>query len=400
MKIGILRETKDPPDRRVPLTPAQCRQLLKMSPDIELVVQTSFNRCFKDKEYRDAGIPVQEKMKDCDILMGVKEVDIPALIPNKTYLFFSHTAKEQQHNRRLLQEISRMNITLVDYEYLTRTDHSRVVAFGRWAGIVGAYNGLRAHGLRTGAFSLRPAWKLSGLDEMKTVLSNLPVEHTRIILTGGGRVAQGAMEILRAADIREVNPVEYLSVDNKQTRFCRLDPWHYTRHIQGRDFDFGHFMEHPDEYRNAFYPYARKSDMFIACHFWDPGSPELLSEMDLKDSDIPIRVIADISCDIDGPIASTIRASTIADPFYGYDPDTGRESEDPFADHVITVMAVDNLPGELPRDASGDFGDSLLKNVLPAILGDDTEGIVKRATITRDGELTEPFSYLASYLKG
>src|SRR6056297_1354366 len=167
MKIGILRETKSPPDRRVPLTPAQCNQLLQMYPDIELLVQPSLNRCFRDTEYMEAGLPVQENLKDCDILLGVKEVDIPALIPDKTYLFFSHTAKEQPYNRRLLQEICNMNITLVDYEYLTRADHSRVVAFGRWAGIVGAYNGIRAYGQRTGAFSLRPAWKLSGLDEMK-----------------------------------------------------------------------------------------------------------------------------------------------------------------------------------------------------------------------------------------
>ena len=400
MRLGILRETKNPPDRRVPLTPAQCNRLHQMYPEIELVVQPSLNRCFKDTEYREAGLPVQENMKECDILLGVKEVDIPALMPGKTYLFFSHTAKEQPYNRKLLQEISRMNITLVDYEYLTRADHSRVVAFGRWAGIVGAYNGLRAYGQRTGAFSLRPAWKLSGLDEMKRVLSNLPVEHTRIILTGGGRVAQGAMEILRAADIREVTPVEYLTDDTKQTRFCRLDPWHYTRHIQGLDFVFDHFVEHPDEYKNAFQPYARKSDMFIACHFWDPRSPVLLSQTDLQDPEIPIRVVADISCDIDGPIASTIRPSTIADPFYGYDPGTGQESEDPFAEQVITVMAVDNLPGELPRNASEDFGEALLNNVLPSILGDDTEGIVQRATITRNGELTELFGYLKNYLDG
>jgi len=400
MKIGILRETKAPPDRRVPLTPGQCKQLLAMFPGTGLVVQPSLNRCFSDAEYREAGVKLQENLRDCDILMGVKELDLPALIGHKTYLFFSHTAKEQPYNRRLLQEISRMHITLVDYEYLVRTDHSRVVAFGRWAGVVGAYNGLRALGERTGAFALRPAWMLSGLEEMITDLANLPVEHTRIVLTGGGRVAHGAMEILRAAGIREVTPMAYLADDNVETRFCRLDPWHYARHIHDLDFNFDHFIEHPDAYKNAFHPYAGKSDMYIACHFWDPRSPELLSREDLQDPELPIRVIADISCDIDGPIASTIRPSTIADPFYGYDPASGKEAEEPFRNDVITVMAVDNLPGELPRDASRDFGEALLKNVLPPLLGDDREGIVHRATITRNGELTEPFSYLEDYLKG
>lgn len=400
MKIGILRETKDPPDRRVPLTPVQCKEILAAYPGAGLVVQPSFNRCFTDAEYREAGITLQENLRDCDILMGVKEVDIPALIGKKNYLFFSHTAKEQPYNRRLLQEITKMHITLVDYEYLVRADHSRVVAFGRWAGVVGAYNGLRAYGLRTGAFALRPAWRLSGLEEMKKVLANLPVEHTRIVLTGGGRVAHGAMEILRAAGIREVTPMAYLADDTTETRFCRLDPWHYARHIHELDFNFDHFMDHPDAYENAFHPYARKSDMYIACHFWDPRSPVLLSREDLQDPDIPIRVIADISCDLNGPIASTIRPSTIADPFYGYDPAEGKEAEDPFRENVITVMAVDNLPGELPRDASKDFGDALLKNVVPSLMGDDREGIVHRATITRNGALTEPFSYLENYLKG
>lgn len=400
MRIGILRETKDPPDRRVPLTPVQCRQLIEKYPGIELVVQPSPNRCFSDGEYRDEGMTLQEDLADCDMLLGVKEVDVTALIAEKTYLFFSHTAKEQPYNRKLLQEISRKKITLVDYEYLTRADHSRVVAFGRWAGVVGAYNGLRAMGARTGAFTLRPAWELSGLEEMLVDLSNLPVEHTRIVLTGGGRVAHGAMEILRAAGIREVSPVAYLTREDKRTRFCRLDPWHYARHIHDMDFDFNHFIEHPDAYENAFQPYARKSDMYIACHFWDPRSPALLTRDDLRDRENTLRVIADISCDIDGPIASTIRPSTIAEPFYGYDPETGWEADDPFMEHVITVMAVDNLPGELPRDASGDFGKALLENVLPSLIERDEEGIVDRATITSKGQLTEPFRYLENYLKG
>jgi saccharopine dehydrogenase (NAD+, L-lysine forming) len=398
MKIGILRETKTPPDRRVPLTPAQCSTIATEFTDHELVVQPSPIRCFSDDEYRAGGIVLQEDLVDCDILLGVKEVKPETLIPGKTCLFFSHTAKEQPYNRKLLQAIARKKITLVDYEYLTRADKTRVVAFGRWAGIVGAYNGLRAYGMRTGAFHLEPAWGLRGLNEMKQCLENVKAGRARISLTGGGRVAQGAVEILRAAGIREVTPEAYLEGAFNEAVFCRLDPWHYTRHRDGREFDFTHFISSPAEYENAFIPYAKKSDMYIACHFWDPDSPVLLSSDDLRMPDISLVVIADISCDIDGPIASTIRASTIEEPLYGYDPATGKEVPDAFAEGVITVMAVDNLPGELPRDASEDFGRALMEHVIPALLGSGDQEIVGRATIMRDGELTQSFSYLENYL--
>lgn len=400
MKIGILRETKIPPDRRVPLTPAQCRELKEQFTDLELVVQPSENRCFTDEEYADEEIDLQEELSDCDILLGVKEVDIDALIPGKTFLFFSHTAKEQPYNRKLLQAIAENGITLVDYEYLTRPDNTRVVAFGRWAGIVGAYNGLRAFGLRRGTFELEPAWMLQGLKEMKEQLEGLAAGRARIVLTGGGRVANGAVEILRDAGIWEVKPEDFLERQFNGAVFTRLDPWHYTRHREGKTFDFGYFVSHPSEYENTFFPYAKRADLYIACHFWDPDSPVLLTREDLRAKDMTLRVIADISCDIDGPIASTIRPSTIEDPLYGYDPQTGLEADDLFGDDVITVMAVDNLPGELPRDASQDFGRALLDNVMESLLEADSSGVIKRATIVSEGELTPAFAYLENYLEG
>jgi len=403
MKIGILRETKVPPDRRVPLTPSQCRELLDSFPETQLVVQPSGLRCFADKEYRALDIPLEEDLTSCDVLMGVKEVDTSTLIPGKRYLFFSHTAKEQPYNQELLAEIHRKGITLIDYEYLTNRNEMRVVAFGRWAGIVGTYNGLRAYGERTGRYDLPPAGALSGLPEMKNKIRNLPAGKVRIVLTGGGRVALGAMEILDAAGIREISPVQYLGKKSKNDGdavFCRLDPWHYTRLPGNREFDFNHFVAYPSEYENSFLPYATVSDLFIACHFWDPDAPVLLTQEDLASDKINLGVIADISCDINGPIASTIRPSTIEDPVYGYDPETGREAKNPYDDKVITVMAVDNLPGELPRDASEDFGNALLENVIPYLAGDDTEGTIERATITRSGELTSRYSYLKDYLEG
>jgi hypothetical protein len=327
-------------------------------------------------------------------------VHIPELIAGKTYLFFSHTAKEQPYNRELLQTILEKRITLIDYEYLTRPDHTRVVAFGKWAGIVGAYNGLKAFGERKKLFELKPAWQLSGLEEMKADLADLDPGKAKFILTGGGRVAMGAVEILKAAGIREVSPQAYLNQDFEEAVFSRLDPWHYAAHADGKEFSFEHFLKHPSEYKNAFIPYAKRSDMYMACHFWDPDAPVLLSREDMMADTLNLEVIADISCDIDGPIASTVRASTIADPLFGYDPAAGKESADVFGKGIVTVMAVDNLPGELPRDASTDFGEALIQNVLPSLLEEDKEGVVKRATIAANGALTPEFNYLQGYVKG
>ena len=398
-RIGILRETKDPPDRRVPLTPVQCRELMDTFPDLDIVVQPSENRCFTDWEYMAEQVPLTEDLSGCEILLGVKEVKAEKLLEDKTYLFFSHTAKEQPYNRELLQEIVRKRIRLVDYEYLTDEKQVRVVAFGRWAGIVGAYNGLRAYGERSGKFRLKPATLYKDLGELKEALSSLDLGQTRIVVTGGGRVAGGAVEILEALGIWDIYPEDYLEETYDRAVYCRLDPWHYTERRDGTEFDFDHFVASPGAYENAFLPYAQRTDLFIACHFWDPASPVMLSQEDLRSPEIPISIIADISCDIDGPIASTLRASTIADPFYGYDPESGQESK-PFGEGIITVMAVDNLPGELPRDASEDFGKALVATVLPELLGETDSEMIQRASITRDGGLTERYSYLKDYLEG
>ena len=399
VKLGVIRETKIPPDRRVPLTPKQCRELLNRCAGLEIMVQPSETRCFSDDEYRAEGINILEDLSACDLLMGVKEVKIDALMEHKTYLFFSHTAKKQSYNRELLQAIIRKGIRLIDYEYLTDQNQGRVVAFGRWAGVVGAYNGLRAYGLRHGGFQLRPASQCSDLGALRNELSKVKLGKTRIALTGGGRVAGGASEIMDAAGIRQVEPGDYLDRQFEEAVYTRLDPWHYTRRSDGSPFDFDHFMIHPGMYENNFLPYAALTNMYIACHFWDPRSPVLLNRDDLKNSKVPIKIIADISCDINGPIPATIRASTIADPLYGYDPVSEVETE-PFSEGSITVMAVDNLPGELPRDASADFGKALMEHVLPELLGLRDSGMLDRASITHGGSLTKGYAYLQNYLKG
>ncbi len=399
IRLGIIRETKTPPDKRVPFTPGHCRSMLDQYEQLELVVQPSAYRCFSDDEYKAEGITLKEDLSSCDILMGVKEVKLNALVEQKTYFFFSHTAKKQPYNRELLQEVVQKGIRLVDYEYLTDEKGIRVVAFGHWAGVVGAYNGLRGHGLATGAYSLKPAYECFDLEELHRELSRVEIGNLRILLTGGGRVAGGALEILHKTGIRQVEPAEFLQEAFEEAVFTRLDPWHYTCRKDGSAFEFTHFIKHPELYENCIQPYAARTDLFIACHFWDPKSPVMITREALVSGELPISLVADISCDIKGPIASTIRASTIASPFYGYDPVSEKERP-PFEKGSLTVMAVDNLPGELPRDASADFGTALMEHVIPELLGIRDSGMIGRASIAAAGALTPGYDYLKDYLAG
>lgn len=399
-RVGILRETKNPPDRRVPLTPAQCLTFRERFRNKELTIQPSFIRGFEDQEYRYLNLNMQEDLSHCDVLLGIKEVDYTTFIPEKTYMFFAHVGKKQPHNRRMLQEIVRKKITLIDYEYLTDYNGRRLIAFGRWAGMVGAYNGLRAWELRHDSFPLKPAHECHDMQEMFSGLRRLEIKPGKILITGGGRVANGAMETLRALNIREVKPQEFLERNFNEPVLTRLDPEHYVQHKHGKKFDLHHFFEHPDEYESTFKPFQKVADLYIAAHYWDPRSPHFITAEDMQEKDFNISVIADVSCDVDGPIASTLRASTIADPFYDYNPATQQE-EPPFSKRDnITMMAVDNLPGELPRDASQEFGQTLLDEIFPSLLGHDDRRIIERATITRDGELTEAYKYLQDYVDG
>ncbi|MFA8433106.1 MAG: NAD(P)-dependent oxidoreductase [Marinifilaceae bacterium] len=400
IRVGVLRETKNPPDRRVAIPPSVGQKVLEKYPDVSIFVQPSDIRCYTDGEYREAGYFLTEDLRECDILVGVKEVHIPTLIPGRTYLFFSHTGKKQPHNQKLLQEAARRKITLIDYEYLSDVNHNRVVAFGHWAGVVGAYKALRARGMRTDFFDLPPASSCEDMQEMYDCLRQVQLRPIKILVTGGGRVAMGAMQTIRVLNIREVTPQEFLTQEFEEPVVCRLDPEHYVERKDGAPFDLQHFFEHPQLYQSTFKPYTKVTDLYIACHYWDPRSPKFMTPEDYREDDFRISVIADVSCDLYGPIPSTLRASTIADSFYGYDRFSGEEAI-PFVDkRNVTVMAVDNLPGELPRDASLDFGQALFDRVFDSLFGEDREGIIERATILKNGELTRPFAYLKDYLQG
>ncbi|MDQ3101735.1 MAG: NAD(P)-dependent oxidoreductase [Bacteroidota bacterium] len=399
-KIGIIREGKQPADRRVPLTPDQCRKALDRFPDLDLVVQRSEVRAFKDQEYEAAGIKLVDQLDDRELILGVKEVPINDLLPGKSYLFFSHTIKKQPHNQKLLRAMLDKKIRLIDHELLTNAEGERLIAFGHWAGVVGAYNAFRAWQLIRGGPQLKPAHECHDLEELEEHLHAFPLPtDLRIVLTGGGRVGKGAMGVLERAGVQRVKPTEFLESDHKAPVYTILGSADLYERIDGKPFDRDAFHSDPSGHRSKFLPFARRAQIYLACHFWDPRGPKILSAQDLRDKPLSLQVIADISCDIGGPIDSTLRASTIADPFYGYDLSSGKERE-AGSEGTITVMAVDNLPAELPRDASSAFGRDLLEKILPEFLGGDKSGMIARATIAENGKLTASYAHLEEYAHG
>lgn len=401
LRVGILRETRNPPDRRVPLTPPQITALEEIYPYVQFFVQPSDIRCYSNEEYEYLDIPLKEDLKECDILLGVKEIDKRTFIPGKTYMFFAHVAKKQHHNQEMFREMVQRNVTLIDFELLTSDKGQRVVAFGRHAGIVGAYNGLKARGITTNRFKLKPAYQCHDLDEMWAGLRKIELKPgLKILVTGEGRVSCGAIETLNVANVVQVMPADYLKREFDVPVFCQIGPRHYTRHKSGKEFNFRHFVRFPQEYESAFIPFTRVTDILITGHYWDPRSPHFFTRGDMQRPDFRITIIADISCDVPGPIPSTLRATTISDPFYGYNPHLGIEEPAFYRPTNITVMSIDNLPGELPRDASQDFGRMLISNVLHDLLLETENPMISRATIIKDGKLTPRYSYLNDYLNG
>jgi saccharopine dehydrogenase (NAD+, L-lysine forming) len=396
-KIGVIREGKKPEDRRVPLTPAQCKEVMQRFPDVDLVVQRSNVRSYTDAEYEAFEIPLVDDLTDRDLLIGVKEVPVELLIANKAYQFFSHTIKQQPHNRKLLRAVLDRGIRLIDHELLTDPHGERVLAFGYWAGVVGAYNGMRGWQLMHGGPDLKPANQCHDLEELERYLHAYPLpQDLRIVLTGGGRVGKGAMGVLERAGVKRVKPQEFLDSDNTVPVYTVLGSTDLYARDDGKSFDKQAFHNDPRGHHSKFLPFARRAHIYMACHFWDPRGPKILSAEDLRDPKLSLQVIADISCDIGGPIDSTLRATTIADPFYGYDAASGTEKPAGTAG-TIAVMTVDNLPCELPRDASEAFGRDLVERVLPFLVGDDNEGMIARATIAQGGALTAGFAHLKEY---
>lgn len=399
MKFGIIRERKNPPDRRVVLTPDACAQIVTKFKAAKIIVEPSPIRVFTDDEYVERGMQVASEMENCDVLIGVKEVPIVHLIPNKKYFFFSHTIKKQPYNQKLLKAVLEKNIELFDHEVITAANGQRLVAFGRYAGIVGAYNGIRAYGLKFGLFQLPKAETLSDQQALISELRGVKLPNIKILLTGRGRVGNGAKEMLEGMKMKEVTVKDYLNENFNQPVYCQIDISEYNKRKDGIRGNKADFFAHPEEYKSNFFRFATVTDFYIAGHFYGDGAPYLFTREDAKHPDFNIKVVADVSCDIDGPVATTIRPSTVADPIYGYDP--GTESETDFKNlNAIAVMAVDNLPCELPRDASVGFGDAFVKNVIPAFFNGDKDGVLERARMTKNGKLTKRYLYLQDYVNG
>lgn len=400
LTIGIIKEGKVPIDRRVPITPSQVKEIIKHHPEVIINCQRSDIRCFEDSEYEKAGAILVNDVSDCEVILGVKEVPLDMLADGKTHFFFSHTIKKQAYNRELLRTIMSKKIRLIDWECLTDLSARRLIAFGRYAGIVGAYNGILTYGQRYNLFKLRPAHTCFDLEDMRTEFDKVKLPNIKIALTGGGRVAKGAMEVLFGMKIRRVSPAEFLKERFNEPVFTQLNTRDYNSRVNGGGFDRDEFYDDPENYESSFLPFAQKADILIAGAFWDPKAPVLFTKENAVQQDFNIRVIADITCDIEGSIPSTKQPSTIEDPIYDYNPSNDRV-EPAFVDEGnITVMAVDNLPCELPRNASEDFGKEFIRSILPNLLGEDKDAILERATITQNGELTPAYHYLQDFVNG
>ncbi|MBI6121061.1 NAD(P)-dependent oxidoreductase [Salegentibacter maritimus] len=399
IKFALIKEEKTPPDRRVVFSPNKLKEVVNRFPEASFKVQSSSIRVFSDQEYRNVGFEVSDDVSDCDVLLGVKEVPLPALIPNKKYFFFSHTIKKQAYNRDLLREILTNNIELYDHEVVVNQEGHRLIGFGRYAGLVGTYNGFRGIGLKENLYTLPKVESLTDLDAMLAELNNIKVPPIKIVLTGAGKVARGAKEVLDHLKIRELEVDAFLEFNGKDPVYCNIDVLDYNKRKDETKGSQAEFFKDPSGYESNFMRFARCSDFFISGHFYGDGAPVFFTAEDAKSKNFRIKYIADISCDINGPIASTIRPSTIAEPFYGYN--AKNEIETDFRENdSILVMAVDNLPCELPKDASEGFGDMFMEHVIPAFFNNDKNAVLQRARITQNGKLTPRFSYLQDFVDG
>lgn len=397
--FAVIKERKTPPDRRVVLTPTACKTLLNNHLEAEVIVESSDIRAFSDTEYEAQGLEVKSDISQANVMIGVKEVPIAALIPNKSYFFFSHTIKKQPYNRKLLQAVLAKNITLYDHETLVDTNKNRLIGFGYYAGVVGAYNGIRTLGKKFNCFELPKATDLKGRSELDAALKIIKLPLLKIVLTGTGRVGQGAKEVLDTMQIKQVSVTAFLTESFDGPVYVQLDVLDYVDRKDGSQASKVDFFANASAYKSTFSRFTEVADVFIAGHFYGKDAPYFFSRAEAKAPNFELKVVADISCDIDGPVACTIRPSTIENPMYGYDPQS--ESETDFKNPAaIAVMAVDNLPCELPRDASEGFGATFAETILPAFFNGDADGLLGRAKMTENGQLTPAFSYLQSYVEG
>lgn len=403
MKIGLIKETKTPIDNRVALTPSQARFLMDKFPGTEIVAETSDVRAYSDDEYTALGINIVNDLSDCDVLFGIKEATIDSIIPNKHYFFFGHIAKMQEYNRPLIKAMINKEITFSDYEYLVDSDGKRVCAFGWWAGVVGVYYTLRGFGLKHKLYELpKPDLRFT-IKQLLDLLKSIELPKVKLLVTGAGRVSQGAQYVLNEIGANKIDENEYLSAENVNAlTYCVADVNCLVKRRDGKDFTWSDFSDNASEYESDFIKFAQKTDVLISAHFWAPDAPVYLGEEDLRRDDLRIKMIGDVTCDIMGSIKSTVRSSTHDKPYFDYNPVTGKAEEAFSSGNNITVMAVDTCPNALALDASEYFGDMLTEHVFKPMLKNSSEEnpVVEGATIIRNGKLTSNYSYLENFAKG
>ena len=396
--IGLLKEGKIPPDNRVALTPAQCKWLQKSFQNVIFLVQSSPYRCFTDREFERAGIKVVDDLSGCDILFGIKEVPVTDLLENKTYLFFSHTRKKQLHNQKLLQAIIDRKITLIDYECMEHEDGQRIIGFGFFAGIVGAHNGMMAYGKRTGLFHLERVYKQKDFKELIHSYFGVKLPNIKIAVTGSGRVAHGILEIMNLMEAVELEKEEFVSREFSYPVYVQLKGGDLYRHQTNKTYNREHFHNQPQEYECLFDQYIPHIDILLNGVYWDTNVPRLFKKERVSAPDFRIKVIADITDDTNGSVPINLGDQTIENPVYGVDRFTFQKTP-PYQPNSIDMMAVGNLPNELPRDASKYFGEQLIKYILPDLL-DKGSRVIQEATIVKNGKLTKRFDYLHDYADG
>ncbi|MEO8569140.1 MAG: NAD(P)-dependent oxidoreductase [Ginsengibacter sp.] len=394
LKIGLIKEGKIPADNRVSLTPEQCKWVQE-NMSIKIIVQHSETRCYKDKEYTNAGIEVKEDLSDCDVLLGIKEVPVAMLIPEKTYFFFSHTKKMQPYNQNLLHNIISKKITLVDYECLEHDDGTRIIGFGFFAGVVGAHNGIMAYGKRTGNFSLSRVYKQKNFQQLIHTYFGLKLPIVKVAVTGTGRVAHGILEIMNLMEIHEAEPEEYLNEKFSYPVYVHLKGADLYKHKLTGRYSRIEFHEHPENFNCLFSNYISETDILMNGVYWEEKIPRLFEMKDLKRADFNINTIADISDDHNGSVPCNLGDATIENPVYGVSKISGLVT-DPYIDGSVDIMAVGNLPNELPRDASRYFGEQLIKYILKDLIHGDSK-ILTHATIVNQGKLTADYAYMKDY---
>jgi alanine dehydrogenase len=431
--IGIRHEDKYLMERRTPLTPKHVARLIKEK-ELDFVVQHSPKRIFTELEYLDAGARVEDSLKDCAVILGVKEIPMQAFESEKTYVFFSHVIKGQPYNMPMLRKMMELKCNLIDYERIVDEQNRRLIFFGKFAGLAGMINSLwsfgqrlKYYGIETPFMKIQQAHKYDSLAEAKKVISDvgqeiaengLPAKLRPLTFgfTGYGNVSIGAQEIANLLPVKEIsteklltlkdrdhlpNNLIYKIVFKEEDLSEPIDP--------AQEFELHDYYAHPEKYRSQFEKYIPHLSVLMNCMYWDTRYPRIVTKNYLEKlyaAGTPkLTVIGDITCDPDGSIEFTHKGTEIEDPVFVYNP-FERKPSSGFTGEGILVMAVDILPSELPRDSSVAFADALMPYIKPIALADfnqhfddvDLPPALKKALILHRGELTPDYRYIEKYL--